>query len=184
MYIRSYTICTIAKTTTKKHGLYTSLPTPDKPWESISMEYMSGLPSTKRGNDYVFVVVDHFSKMAILAACKNNIIIEATAKILFKRVSVHFRIPQTIVSYQNSWFLNTFWLSLQSLLDTKLIKSTAFYPHTNGKIEVVNQMIIHILCMYKSKHPRTWDEILPYVQHSYNRSLHSSIGHNSFQVGL
>jgi hypothetical protein len=45
-------------------------------------------------------------------------------------------------------------------------------------------MIVHILCMYNSNHPHTWDEILPYVQHSYNRALHSSTDHNSFQVGL
>jgi hypothetical protein len=45
-------------------------------------------------------------------------------------------------------------------------------------------MIVHILRMYNSKHPRTWDESLPYVQHSYNRALHSSIDHNPFQVGL
>jgi hypothetical protein len=45
-------------------------------------------------------------------------------------------------------------------------------------------MIVHILRMYNSKHPRTWDEILSYVQHSYNRSLHSSTGHSPFQVGL
>jgi hypothetical protein len=38
--------------------------------------------------------------------------------------------------------------------------------------------------MYNSKHPRTWDESLPYVQHSYNRALHSSTAHNPFQVGL
>jgi hypothetical protein len=40
--------------------MYTPLPTPDRPWESISMDYMLGLLSTKRGNDCVFVVVDHF----------------------------------------------------------------------------------------------------------------------------
>jgi hypothetical protein len=45
-------------------------------------------------------------------------------------------------------------------------------------------MILHMLCMYNSKHPRTWDESLPYVQHSYNRALHSSTSHNPFQVGL
>jgi len=38
--------------------------------------------------------------------------------------------------------------------------------------------------MYNSKHPHTWDDSLPYVQHSYNRSLGSSIGHNPFQVWL
>jgi hypothetical protein len=45
-------------------------------------------------------------------------------------------------------------------------------------------MIVHILFMYNSKNLRTWDESLSYVQHSYNRDLHSSTGHNPFQVGL
>ena len=70
------------------------------------------------------------------------------------------------------------------MLDTKLTKSTAFHPQTDGQTEVVNRMIVHILRKYNSKHPRTWDESLPYVQHSYNRALHSSIGHSPFQVGL
>jgi hypothetical protein len=97
-YIRSCTACAIAKPTTKKQGLYTPLPTPDRPWESISMDYMLGLPSTKRGNDCVFVVVDRFSKMVILVAYKKSITTEATAKLFFERVWVHFGIPQTIVS--------------------------------------------------------------------------------------
>ena len=57
------------------------------------MDYMSGLPSTKHGNDCVFVVIDRFSKMAIMEACKKNITVEATAKLFFERVWVHFGIP-------------------------------------------------------------------------------------------
>jgi len=45
-------------------------------------------------------------------------------------------------------------------------------------------MIVHIPRMYNSKHPHTWDESLPYIQHNYNRALHISIGHNPFQVCL
>jgi hypothetical protein len=48
----------MVKLTIKKQGIYTPLPTPDNPWESISIDYMSGVPSTKKGNDCVFVVVD------------------------------------------------------------------------------------------------------------------------------
>ena len=70
------------------------------------------------------------------------------------------------------------------MLDTKLTKSTAFHPKTDGQTEVVNMMIVHILCMYNSKHQRTWDESLPYVQHSYNWALHNSTNHRPFQVGL
>ena len=109
---------------------------------------MSGLPSTKRGNDCVFVVVDCFSKMEILVACKNKITVEATAKLFFERVWVNFGIPQTIVSDRESRFLITFWSSLWSLLDTKLTKSIAFHPQTDGQTEVVNRMIVHILRMY------------------------------------
>jgi hypothetical protein len=69
-------------------------------------------------------------------------------------------------------------------LDIKLTKSIAFHPEMDGQTEVVNQMIMHFLCMYNSKHPHTWDEILPYVQHTYNRSMHISTGHIPFQVGL
>ena len=83
-YIRSCTACPISKPSIKKQGLYTPLPTPSRPWESISMDYMSILPSTKHKNECVFVVVDRFSKMAIMAACKNNITAEATAKIFFE----------------------------------------------------------------------------------------------------
>ena len=45
-------------------------------------------------------------------------------------------------------------------------------------------MIVHILRMYNSKHPCTWDESLPYVKHRYNMALHSSIDHSPFEVGL
>jgi hypothetical protein len=82
--------------------MYSPLPTSDKPWESISIDYMSGLSSTKRGNDCVFVVVDRFSKMAIMVACKKRIPVEATANIFFERVWVHFGLPKTIVLDRDS----------------------------------------------------------------------------------
>jgi hypothetical protein len=70
------------------------------------------------------------------------------------------------------------------MLDTKITKSTAFHPQTDGQTEVINRMIVHIWRMYKSKHPHTWDESLPYVQHSYNLALQISTDHSPFQVSL
>jgi hypothetical protein len=141
--------------------MYTPLPTLERPWESITMDYMSGLSSTRWGNECLFVVVDCFSKMSILATCKKIIMTEDTAKIFFEQVWVHFGIPQTIISDSYSWFLNTFWLILWSLLDTKITKSISFHPKTDGQTEVINRMIMHIMHMYNSKNPFTWDEILP-----------------------
>ena len=52
-YIRSCTSRAITKRTIKNQGIYTPLPDLDKPWESISMDCMSDLPSIKHGNDCV-----------------------------------------------------------------------------------------------------------------------------------
>jgi hypothetical protein len=57
-YIRSCTAYVISKPTIKKQRLYTPLPTLDRPWDSMSMYYMSILPSTKHGNYFVLIVVD------------------------------------------------------------------------------------------------------------------------------
>jgi hypothetical protein len=111
-YIRSCTIYAISKPATKKQGIYNPFPTPNMSWESISMDYMLGLPSTKQGNDCVFVVVDWFSKMAILTYCKKNIRVKAIARLFFEWVWVHFGIPQTIISDRDTRFLITFWSNL------------------------------------------------------------------------
>ena len=106
-YIRYFIVCAIAKPTIKKQGLYTPLPTPN-------------LPSTMYGNEYVFVVMDKFSKMDILVACKKSITSEDTAKIFFELAWVNFGILHTIISNQYSRFLSTFCSILWTLLDTKL----------------------------------------------------------------
>jgi hypothetical protein len=107
--------------------------TPDRTWDSISMDYMSGLPSTKNGNDCVFVVVDRFSKMKVLTPCKKSITFEATSKLFFTHVWDNFELPHTIISDRDSRLLITFWSSLCSMMDIKLTKSTDFHPQFDGK---------------------------------------------------
>ena len=59
-------------------------------------------------------------------------------------------------------------------MDTKLKKSTAFHPQTDGQTEVVNRTVVQLLKGYCSKHPKLWDEQLQYIQHAYNHATHSS----------
>ena len=62
LYIKSCVACAIAKPSNRKLGLYLPLPIPDKPWHSISMDFMSRLLSSRRRNDFIYVVVDRFYK--------------------------------------------------------------------------------------------------------------------------
>jgi hypothetical protein len=46
--------CHKAKSKLNPHGLYIPLPVPSVPWEDISMDFVSGLPRTKRGEGFYF----------------------------------------------------------------------------------------------------------------------------------
>ena len=63
-----------------------------------------------------------------------------------------------------------------------LYRSFAFHPQTDGQTEVVNRTFVHMLRGYNSKHPKTWDESLPYLQFAFNHSVHSSSGKTPFET--
>jgi hypothetical protein len=63
-YVARCTTCNKVKSCLNPHGLYLPLPVPSAPWEDILMDFVLGLPKTRRGRDIVFVVVNCFSKMA------------------------------------------------------------------------------------------------------------------------
>ena len=117
------------------------------------MDFVGGLPMSRRGHDYIYVVVDRFSKMCILMPFTKQVTAKQTTQLFFQNVWVHFGLPKSIISNRDSRFVGSFWSSLWALMDTKLKKSTAFHLQTDGQTEVVNRTVVHLLRSYCSKHP-------------------------------
>ena len=101
-------MCATNKTRNRKLGLYTPLLVPSRPWESVSMGFVGGLPISRKGHDYLYVVVDRFNKMCILISCEKEVTFELTAHLFFQHVWVYFGLPSSIVSDQYSHFLRKF----------------------------------------------------------------------------
>jgi hypothetical protein len=127
-YVKGCIMCAISKPSNTNLGLYTPLPIPSIPWESVSMDFVGGFSMSRKGHDYFYVVVDRFNKTFVLIPCKKQVTFEQTTQMFFENVWVHFRLPTSIVSDRDSRFMGKFWSSLWELMDTRLKKSTTIHP--------------------------------------------------------
>ena len=89
--------CRKSKSRVLPHGLYTPLLVPTTPWVGISMNFVLGLPISKKGSDSIFVVVDRFSKMAHFISCHKTDDATNVADLFFKEIACLHGVPITIV---------------------------------------------------------------------------------------
>jgi hypothetical protein len=181
-YVSRCMTCNKAKSRLNPHDLYMPLPVPSVPWEDISMDFVLGLPKIKRGRDNIFVVVDRFSKMAHFIPCHKSDNASHVADLFFTEIIRLHGVPKTIVLDMDAKFLSYFWRTLWFKLGTKLLFSTTYYPQTDGQTNVVNRILSTMLRGILKTNLKLWEECLPHIEFTYNRSVHFTTKVSPFQV--
>jgi len=120
--------CRHAKSRVKAHGLYIPLPIPRKSWVDISMDFILGLPRSKKGRDSIFVVVDRFFKIAHFIACYKTDDATNIAGLFFREVIRLHGVHRSIMFDRDVKFLSYFWKVLWGKSGTKLSFSTSCHP--------------------------------------------------------
>jgi hypothetical protein len=158
------------------------LPIPEGPWMNVSMDFVLGLPRTKKGNDSIFVVVDQFSKMVHFIACKKTTDAVNVAQLYFREIYRLHGLPLSIVSDHDTRFLSHFWRCLWQLSHTMLDFSSAHHPQTDGQTEVVNRSLGALLRSLVGENLKSWDLQLYQVEFTYNRSVNRSTVLSPFTI--
>jgi hypothetical protein len=146
------------------------------------MDFVLGLPRTRKGCDSIFVVVDRFSKMAHFIPCYITDDATHVADLFFREIVRLHGVPNTIISDHDAKFLSHFWRNLWVQLGTKFLFSTTCHPQTDGQTEIFNRTLSTMLRAVLKKNIKLWEEYLPHVEFAYNRSMHSTTKMCPFEI--
>ena len=98
-YVQQCFQCQVIKAErVKSPGLLHPLPIPKSNWQSISMDFILGLPKTQRQKDTILVVVDRLSKMAHFIATRETMEAPQVAELFIQNVYRLHGLPVSIVS--------------------------------------------------------------------------------------
>ena len=182
-YVARCLVCQRVKAEQKKPGgLLHPLEVPLWKWESISMDFVDGLPRSRKGNTGIWVIVDRLTKSAHFIPVKSKRTAPWLASVYIKEIVRLHGIPSSIVSDRDPIFTSEFWKSLQEAVGTQLCLSTAYHPQTDGQTERVNRILEDLLRLCILDFGGTWEEHLPLVEFAYNNSFQSSIGMAPFEA--
>ena len=153
-FMNNYKIFQHAKGKIQNTRLYIPLPVPTRPWDSINMYFVLGLPKTQKGYDSIFVVVDRFSKLPNCVACFKTSDATDIANLFFKEIVRLHGLPTNIISDWDSRFLRHFWRTLWKRMNTRLDYSSTYQPQIDGQTDVVNRSLGNLLRSLVGDHPK------------------------------
>ena len=181
-YCKMCGICTASKDANSKlTGLLHSLPIPDRPWQSIGLDFMGPLPKSNNF-DYLLVVIDRLTSQVHLVPTTMTVTARGIAWLIFKEVMRLHGIPESIVSDRDTKFTSIFWKELHRLMGSKLLMSTVFQLQMDGATKRANRSRAQLLCPVVSNDQRDWSDKCPMVEFAINSSKNSTTGYAPFEL--
>ena len=154
--------------------------TSKKPLELVTTDIMGKLNTTKKGNNYIMVIIDHFTRWMELFALNTMEAIEVAEKLL--EFTCRHGSPLKILSDQGTNYQSELLNELYEILDIEKLKTTPYHPECDGLSERSNRTNKMALTTLVNGRMDNWDELLPQIQLAYNSSVNKTTNCSPFEL--
>jgi len=119
-------VCQVSKSSaTGNQGLLHPLPVPARPWWSVSLDFITGLPLTARGFDAILTITDRLTRLVHLVPCHTTLDAVQFAHLFVTHVIAKHGVPADVVTDRGAIFTGKFWSAVCSALSMHMSRSTA-----------------------------------------------------------
>ncbi|KAJ4764940.1 polyprotein [Rhynchospora pubera] len=162
-------------------GLLQPLPIPQEAWQSVGLDFITGLPKSK-GRDVILVFIDRFTKYGHFAALTHPFKAQDVAQVFLDTIYKLHGLPLNLVSDRDPLFTSKFWSELMDKIGVQLNLSTAYHPQSDGQTERLNQCLEQYLRCMVFDQQKKWFKWLPLAEYWYNTSFQQSLGTSPFHA--
>ena len=105
---------------------------PSRRFDVVSVDLLSGFPTTKNGYDCIVVFTDRLTMHVYMSPCHKTNSVKDLATIFIQTVFRHQGMSRVILSDNGSQFVGEFWKQLFILLETIIRLTSTYHPQSNG----------------------------------------------------
>ena len=154
-----------------------SLPLPSGPGIAISADCFGSLPVTPKGNSYILLFNDRYSRRTdMYAVSAAKFTAESTADIRVNNCIPLWGCPVSLHSDNALQLCSKPSHAIYKLHGVRKIMASSYQPHGNGGVEHVIHTVAQILAMVVNERQDDSDAHLPHVKFVCNNSVSAAIG--------
>jgi transposase InsO family protein len=148
------------------------------PFQLISIDFVH-LERSSGGNQYILVVVDHFSKYSHSYPTKNKSGVTEADRI-FNVFIPGCGVPEKIHLDMGGKFENNLFKRLEQLADVTHSRTTPCHPQGNGVVERMNCTLLGMLRILPESYKSRWKDHLNKLIHAYNCTVQEYTNYSPF----
>ena len=149
-----------------------------KPFLRVAVDVLT-MPLTSRGNRYIVVFMDYFTKWAEAFAVSDQQA-PTIARLLVENIVCRHGVPEELLSDRGSNFLSSLIMEMCTILGIKKINTSGYHPQTDGLVEKFNSTLLAMLSKCSDSRTLEWDQQLPTLLFAYRSMVQESTQESPF----